>query len=66
MLGRSLLWVSKQHGHSTVTRLRTYAAWVDNAVDTDVDQIRRAMGLSPDDPGNVVKAIAQPTGQTPP
>ena len=59
MLGRNLLWVAKQHGHRTVTMLSTYAAWIDNAVDTDVDQIRRSMGLNRTDPGNVVKAGAQ-------
>jgi hypothetical protein len=60
MLGRNLLWVAKQHGHRTVTMLSTHAAWIYNAVDTDVNQIRRSMGLGPNDPGHVVKASAQP------
>lgn len=59
MLGRNLLWVSKQHGHRTVTMLQTYAAWIDNAVDTDVEAIRQGMGLSPDDPGHVIRAMRQ-------
>jgi hypothetical protein len=59
MLGRSLLWVSKQRGHRTVTMLQTYAAWIDNAVDTDVEAIRQGMGLSPDDPGHVIRAMRQ-------
>jgi len=63
MLGRNLLWTAKQHGHRTVTMLQTYAAWIDNAVDTDVDQIRRSMGIAPSDPGNIVRANAQPTAR---
>lgn len=48
MGGKNILWVAKQHGHSTVTMLRTYAAWVEGAVDTDVEAIRRSMYLIPD------------------
>src|SRR4051794_14865899 len=48
MIGRDILWVAKQHGHSTVTMLRTYAAWVDGAVDADVEAIKRSMYLLPD------------------
>lgn len=63
MLGRNLLWTAKQHGHRTVTMLQTYAAWIDNAVDTDVDQIRRSMGIASSDPGNIVRANGQPTAR---
>jgi hypothetical protein len=42
---------------------RTYAAWIDNAVDTDVDQIRRSMGIAPNDPGHVVRATAPPAAR---
>src|SRR5882757_3293493 len=48
MIGKNILWVAKQHGHSTVTMLRTYAAWVEGAVDTDVEAIKRSMYLIPD------------------
>ena len=48
MIGKNILWVAKQHGHSTVTMLRTYAAWVEGAVDTDVEAIRRSMYLLPE------------------
>jgi len=43
MIGKNILWVAKQHGHSTMTMLRTYAAWVEGAVDTDVEAIKRSM-----------------------
>jgi integrase len=45
MVGKNILWVAKQHGHSTVTMLRTYAAWVEGAVDSDVEAIKRSMYL---------------------
>jgi len=48
MIGKSILWVAKQHGHSTVTMLRTYAAWVEGAVDADVEAIKRSMYLLAD------------------
>jgi integrase len=43
MLGKNLLWVAKQHGHSIVTMLRTYAAWIEGAAEVDVAAIRRSM-----------------------
>ncbi|HEY0686171.1 MAG TPA: hypothetical protein VGD45_27770 [Steroidobacter sp.] len=43
MLGKNLLWVARQHGHSIVTMLRTYAAWIDGAAEVDVAAIRRSM-----------------------
>ncbi|GFE82508.1 hypothetical protein GCM10011487_45080 [Steroidobacter agaridevorans] len=43
MLGKNLLWVARQHGHSIVTMLRTYAAWIDGAADADVAAINRSM-----------------------
>jgi integrase len=33
MVGKNVLWVAKQHGHSIVTMLRIYAAWAEGAVD---------------------------------
>jgi integrase len=47
MIRKNLLWVAKQHGHSTVTMLRTYAAWADGAVDGDIEAIKRSMGWVP-------------------
>jgi Phage integrase family len=43
MAGKNPLWVAKQHGHSLTTMLRVYAAWAEDAVDSDVEAIRRAM-----------------------
>jgi hypothetical protein len=47
MVGKSPLWVAKQHGHSIETMLRIYAAWTEGAVDTDLKAIRRAMRHGP-------------------
>jgi hypothetical protein len=48
MIGKNILWLAQQHGHSTMTILRTYAAWVEGAVDADVETIKRSMYLLPD------------------
>ncbi len=40
MIGRSALWVARQHGHSISTMLRFYAAWADGAPESDVATIR--------------------------
>lgn len=47
MLGKNLLWVAKQHGHSVQTMLDVYAAWIDGAKESDLEAIRRAMESSP-------------------
>jgi hypothetical protein len=47
MIGRSALWVAKQHGHSIATMLRVYAAWTEGAIEADLDAIKRAMTTSP-------------------
>ena len=39
MIGRSALWVARQHGHSISTMLRFYAAWADSAPESEVDRI---------------------------
>lgn len=44
MIGRSPLWVARQHGHSIATMLRFYAAWAEGAPETEVEAIRLAMG----------------------
>ncbi len=43
MIGRSALWVARQHGHSISTMLRFYAAWADGAPEADVDRIRATL-----------------------
>jgi hypothetical protein len=43
MLGKNLLWVAKQHGHSVEAMLRMYAAWLDGATAADIQAIKQAM-----------------------
>jgi integrase len=43
MIGKNPLFVARQHGHSLVTMWRTYAAWMDGAVESDIDLIRAAI-----------------------
>src|SRR5271168_2183330 len=47
MLGKNLLWVAKQHGHSVEVMLRMYAAWLDGATESDVHAIKQAMEGTP-------------------
>ena len=47
MIGRGALWVAKQHGHSIATMLRVYAAWTEEAVESDLDAIKHAMATTP-------------------
>jgi hypothetical protein len=47
MLGKNLLWVAKQHGHSVEVMLRMYAAWLDGATDTDIYASKQAMERRP-------------------
>jgi integrase len=46
MLGKNVLWVAKQHGHSIITMLRIYAAWTEGAMEADVAAIERSMMLT--------------------
>jgi integrase len=46
MIGKSPLWVSKQHGHRPETMFRAYAAWTEGAPESEVVLIRETMGLS--------------------
>jgi len=47
MLGKNLLWVAKQHGHSVEVMLRMYAAWLEGATDADIYSIKQAMEKTP-------------------
>ncbi len=47
MLGKNLLWVAKQHGHSVEVMLRMYASWLDGATDSDIHAIKQAMERRP-------------------
>ena len=43
MIGKSPLFVARQHGHSVATMFRTYAAWMQDAPESDIRLIRSAM-----------------------
>jgi hypothetical protein len=43
MIGKSPLWVAKQHGHTIATMLKAYAAWTEGATQSDIQAIKRAM-----------------------
>jgi integrase len=47
MLGKNLLWVAKQHGHSVEVMLRMYAAWLEGAMESDIHAINHAMEKRP-------------------
>jgi integrase len=47
MLGKNLLWVAKQHGHSVEVMLRMYAAWLEGATESDIHAIKQAMETRP-------------------
>ena len=48
MLGKKLLWVAKQHGHSVEVMLRMYAAWLDGATEANIHAIKKSMDKRPD------------------
>ncbi|HVX90833.1 MAG TPA: hypothetical protein VHC20_04355 [Candidatus Paceibacterota bacterium] len=43
MIGKNPLWASTAARHSIATMLRVYAAWVEGAVESDVEAIERSM-----------------------
>lgn len=45
MIGKTPLWVSKQHGHSPETMFHAYTAWTEGAPESDIAVIKTAMGL---------------------
>ncbi len=42
MMGKNLLWVAEQHGHSAAVMLKVYAKWTKGATEKDVQAIRAA------------------------
>ncbi len=61
MIGRSALWVARQHGHSIATMLRVYAAWTEGAIEADLDAIERAMAAAPGNRRVVPTLTSAPT-----
>jgi len=47
MIGKNLLWASKQHGHSVQVMLTVYAAWIEGGGESEVSAIKAAMGATP-------------------
>lgn len=45
MISKSPLRVAKEHGHSVQTMWRVYSAWMEGAVDSDIEAIRSARQL---------------------
>jgi hypothetical protein len=59
MLGKPLLWVAQQAGHSVEVMLRMYAKWLQGATQADIDAIRRFMdGTEPGLRAEVVAGAA--------
>jgi hypothetical protein len=51
MIGKDPLFVARQHGHSLVTMWRTYVAWMDGALESDIGLLRAAIeGSVPEAP----------------
>jgi hypothetical protein len=51
MIGKKPLFVAHQRGHSMVTMWRSYAAWMDGALESDIGLIRAAIeGSEPEAP----------------
>jgi hypothetical protein len=59
MIGKTPLWVSRQHGHSVMTTFRTYTAWMDGATESDVATIQSAMNSDPPLIGRALKNRGQ-------
>jgi integrase len=47
MIGRNLLWVAEQHGHSAAVMLKVYAKWMKGATEKDVDVLAEREGFEP-------------------
>lgn len=62
MIGKTPLWVAKQHGHSLETMLRTYTAWAEDAIEADIERIEHAIAGRPRRP--IAKQLT-PTSSAP-
>ena len=56
MIGKNQLFVSRQHGHSVTTMWRTYAAWMEDALETDIALIQAAMNGD----GRAIERVSNP------
>lgn len=46
MIGKNLLWVAEQHGHSAAVMLKAYAKWMKGTTSEELEKIRRAFGFA--------------------
>jgi len=46
MIGKNLLWVAEMHGHSPAVMLKTYAKWLKESTEQDIEAIKRSMGFA--------------------
>lgn len=46
MIGKNLLWVAENHGHSAAVMLKTYAKWLKGSTPHEVAAIEHAMGFA--------------------
>jgi integrase len=43
MMGKNLMWVARQHGHSVQVMLSMYGAWIEGSTEADIEAIKRSM-----------------------
>jgi hypothetical protein len=43
MMGKNLMWVARQHGHSVQVMLSMYGAWIEGSTEEDIEAIKRSM-----------------------
>jgi hypothetical protein len=60
MLGKNLLWVAKQRGHSVEAMLPMYAAWLEGATEADICAIKHAWNEDPRASQFPIKALRLP------
>ncbi|WP_129646146.1 hypothetical protein [Peristeroidobacter agariperforans] len=52
MIGKNIIKLAQEDGHSIETMLRNYAAWTKGATEADIAVIKRAMEASPKPPAH--------------
>jgi integrase len=57
MIGKNLIKLAQEDGHSIETMLRKYTAWTKGATEADIAVIKQAMETSPEPPKRDLKRI---------
>jgi integrase len=47
MMGKNVLWVARQHGHSVAMMLKTYATWLEGTTDAEIAALKAAYAERP-------------------